>query len=289
MKKTTAPRVVKIYSENNDFQYAETLRRKREKRLRQREFFVEGVRPINQALRYNWPIRAFMYSRDKPLSDWAENILRTSSAEIHYEMPWHLHTKLSSKAEPSELVALVTMPDDDLSRIPLKDDLLVVVFDRPASPGNLGTIIRSCDALRVDGIVITGHSVDLYDPETISATTGSFFAVPLVRLPSQKELLPWIEMLRKQSGGIHIVGSDEDGDCELTEYDFTQPTLLVVGNETWGMSAAYRELCDTVVSIPIEGSASSLNVACATSILLYEINRQRRATFPLRRRANVPL
>ncbi|GER88707.1 rRNA methyltransferase [Dictyobacter vulcani] len=275
MKQSSRPRVVKIYSENNDFQYAETLRRKREKRLRQREFFVEGVRPINQALQYHWHIRAFLYSRDKPLSDWAKNILNSSQAEAHYELPWHLHAKLSNKSEPSELIALVTMPDDDVSRIPLKEDLLIVVFDRPSSPGNLGTIIRSCDALGVDGMIITGHSVDLYDPETISATTGSFFALPVVRLPSQKELVTWIDILKHQLGHIHVVGSDEKGDCELTEHNFKQPTFLIVGNETWGMSAAYRELCDTVVSIPMAGSATSLNVACATSILLYEISRQR--------------
>ena len=183
-------RIIKIYSENNDFQYAETLRRKREKRLRQREFFVEGVRPINQALKYNWHVRAWLYSREKPLSDWAENILRTSQAAVHYELPWHLHAKLSGKTEPSELIGLVRMPADDLARIPLTDQLLVVVFDRPASPGNLGTIIRSCDALHVDGLIITGHGVDLYDPETISATTGSFLPCRLCASPHKKNYFP---------------------------------------------------------------------------------------------------
>ncbi|GCF10516.1 RNA methyltransferase [Dictyobacter arantiisoli] len=276
-KKTTGPRVVQIYSENNDFQYAETLKRKREKRLRERTFFVEGVRPINQALHYNWHIRAFLYARDKPLSDWATNILRNSQADIHYELPYTLQEKLSNKAEASELIALVAMPDDDLGRILVKEDFRAVIFDRPASPGNLGTIIRSCDALGVDAMIITGHSVDLYDPETISATTGSFFSLPIIRLLSQKELMPWIAAVKQQLGNVCIVGSDEKGDYELTEHDFTRPTLLVVGNETWGMSAAYRELCDTIVSIPMAGSASSLNVANATSILLYEIDRQRRA------------
>ncbi|MBO0782010.1 MAG: 23S rRNA (guanosine(2251)-2'-O)-methyltransferase RlmB, partial [Ktedonobacteraceae bacterium] len=66
----------------------------------------------------------------------------------------------------------------------------------------------------------------------------------------------------------------------IEQHDFTGPTMLVVGNETWGMSAAYRELCDTMVKIPISGSASSLNVACATSILLYEVDRQRRLPCP---------
>ncbi|HTK07423.1 MAG TPA: RNA methyltransferase [Ktedonobacteraceae bacterium] len=270
------PRLVKIYSENNDFQYIETLRRKREKRLRSREFFVEGVRPLNMALSHHWQINAFAYTREKKLSDWAENILRQSRAQTHYEMPLHLLEKLSSKSEPSELLALVAMPEDDLERIPVHERLLVIVFDRPASPGNLGTIIRSCDALNVDGLIITGHSVDLYDPETISATTGSFFALPTVRLPSQKELLPWLDQIRGRTSGLQIVGSDEKAVVDLAEQDFAQPTILVVGNETWGMSASYKELCDTIVQIPIAGAASSLNVACATSILLYEINRQRR-------------
>jgi len=271
-----APRTVKIYSENNEFQYIETLRRRREKRQKHKEFFIEGVRPINQALSYNWHIRAFIYSREKHLSDWAEGILAHSQASEHYELRLPLLEKLSNKSEPSELLALVTMPADDLSHIPVSEKLLVVIFDRPASPGNLGTLIRSCDALRVDSLIITGHAVDLYDPETISASTGSFFALPTIRLPSQKELLPWLEKTRQQLQHVQIVGSSEDAEIAIDQHDFTQPTLLVVGNETWGMSASYKELCDSIVKIPMYGSASSLNVASATSIILYEIDRQRR-------------
>jgi tRNA G18 (ribose-2'-O)-methylase SpoU len=270
------PQIVKIYSENNAFQHVETLRRKREKRQRHREFFVEGVRPINQAIKYGWTINAFLYSKEKPLSDWAKDILKQSRAHTHFELPLPLMEKLSNKAEASELIAIVAMPEDCLSRIPIKENMLVVVFDRPASPGNLGTIIRSCDALRVDGLIITGHSVDLYDPETISATTGSFFALPTVRLPSHKELLPWLESVAQKIGPVQVVGSSEKAEQEIAVYDFTRPTLLVVGNETWGMSAGYQEICDVTVKIPIYGSASSLNVACATSIMLYEIGRQRR-------------
>ncbi len=271
-----APRIVKIYSENNEFQYIETLRRRREKRQRHKEFFIEGVRPINQALLYNWHIRAFVYSREKHLSDWAEGILARSQASEHYELRLPLLEKLSNKSEASELLALVTMAEDDLARVRIHEKLLVVIFDRPASPGNLGSIIRSCDALRADGLIITGHAVDLYDPETISASTGSFFALPTVRLPSQKELSPWLEGLRQQLPYVQIVGSSEDAITPIDQHDFTSPTLLVVGNETWGMSASYKELCDSMVGIPIYGSASSLNVANATSILLYEIDRQRR-------------
>lgn len=272
-----SPRIIRVASENNTFQYIDTLRRKREKRHRHREFFVEGVRPINQALAHGWAVNAFVYSRDRALSDWAQGVLVRSGAKAHVELPLPLLARLSGKAEPSELLAVVAMPDDRLSRIPLHDDLRVVVFDRPASPGNLGTIVRSCDALGVDGLVITGHAVDLYDPETISATTGSLFAVPVVRLPSADDLLPWFDTIGATVGPFQVVGSSARAAMDVVDHDFTGPTILVLGNETRGLSARYRALCDAMVTIPIGGSATSLNVACAASIILYEMDRQRRA------------
>lgn len=272
------PKLVKIYSENNQFQHVETLRRNREKRQKHREFFVEGVRAINQALAYDWQINAFLYSTERRLSGWAQDVLARSQARTHFELPLALLEKLSGKTDASELLAVVAMPEDDLGRIPIHKQLLVVVFDRPASPGNLGTIIRSCDALSVDGLVITGHAADLYDPETISATTGSFFALPVVRLPSQRELEPWLATIRQTIGPFQIVGSSAKAEVDIASHDFTQPTLLLIGNETWGLSAGYKALCDQLVTIPIAGSATSLNVASAASIMLYEIDRQRRST-----------
>jgi TrmH family RNA methyltransferase len=168
------------------------------------------------------------------------------------------------------------MADDDLTRIPIRDQLLAVLFDRPASPGNLGSIIRSCDALHVDGLVMTGHAVDLYDPETISATTGSFFALPVVRQPGFADLQSWFERIRAQIGPFQLVGTSEDAPETIDQHDFSGPTLLALGNETWGLSAAYQQSCDALVKIPMSGSASSLNVSNAASILLYEIDRQRR-------------
>jgi 23S rRNA (uridine2479-2'-O)-methyltransferase len=269
------PTVVRTYSENADFQHIETLRRNRAKRNKSGEFFVEGVRAINQAVRDGWIFNALVYSRDKRLSDWAEGVIAHAGAKTHYELPSVLMEKLSQKEEASELLAIVAMPDDDLSRIPVRDDLLAVVFDRPANPGNLGTVIRSCDALRVDGVIITGHAVDLYDPETIRATAGSFFTVPTVRLPSHNELVPWLDGLRRRLPRLRVVGTSAKSQIPIQGHDFTVPTVLLVGNENHGLSENYRALCDVMVTIPMYGSATSLNVACAASILLYEVARQR--------------
>jgi 23S rRNA (uridine2479-2'-O)-methyltransferase len=263
-------------AESEAYQHLLGLQQNRRLRNKSREFLVEGVRSINEALRCRWTINALVYAREKRLSDWAQGILDRTEARTHLELADHLVRKLSQKEETSELLAVVAMPEDDLARIPVGDELLAVVFDRPASPGNLGTLISSCDALGADGLIITGHAADAYDPETVRATTGSCFCVPVVRLPSQHELLPWFEGLKQRLAGFQIVGTSAKAQVPIAEHDFTAPTVLLVGNENHGLSVAYRALCDAMVTIPMEGSATSLNVACATSILLYEVARQRR-------------
>lgn len=270
-------KVIKILSENDIFQNIETLRRNRDKRNKRNEFLFEGVRNINNAIKHNWKINSFIYSPEKPLSSWAQEILSKSKNAARYELTLRLLQKLSGKDETSELMVTVEIPKDDLKRIPLKENLLVVVFDRPSSPGNLGTIIRSCDAMGAHGLIITGHAVDMYDPETVSATTGSLFSVPVIRIPSQTQLTPWLEETKEKFGHVQLVGTDESGEVEIDQHDFKKPTVLLVGNETSGLSVAYKEMCDAIVKIPMHGTASSLNVASATSIVLYEINRQRKA------------
>jgi TrmH family RNA methyltransferase len=271
-------RIIKVQSENNHFQHAEVLKRNRVKRQRYGEFFVEGVMSINRAIEKDWPIEALIYSTERRLSKWARGIIESADSRTHLVLTLELLSKLSDKPEPSELLAIVAMPPDDLSRIPIQGDFLAVVFDRPSNPGNLGTIIRSCDALNVDGLVITGHAVDLYDPHTIRASMGSLFSVPVVRLPSHAQVLPWLERIRDVLGDVQFVGTSARAEMDILEADFSRPTVLAIGNETLGLSKTYMELVDASVRIPIYGSATSLNVACAASILLYEIDRQRRAS-----------
>jgi TrmH family RNA methyltransferase len=269
------PRTIRVHRANNHFQHAEVLRRNRQRRQQYGEFFLEGVRPINLALEHDWTITAYYYAPALGLSDWAKGLLARSRADLHVELTPSLMAALSGKTDTSELIALAPMPQDDLSRIPVREDLLVVAFDRPASPGNLGTLIRSCDALHAGGLIVLGHSADLYDPETISASRGSLFALPTVRLGGIREMEPWLEEIKQKLDSLRLVGSDEHGTTDVWQADLAGPTVLFVGNETWGLSAGLRERCDELVRIPIGGSASSLNVACAASIMLYEIERQR--------------
>jgi 23S rRNA (uridine2479-2'-O)-methyltransferase len=271
------PIVKKIFSENNDFQHIDVLKRNREKRNKYKEFFIEGVKSIDYAIEYKWKIKMFVYSKEKPLSQWATNILENSKAETHLEIPLNLLQKLSDKDEDySEILAVVSIPDSSLSNIIIKKDMLVVVLDRPSSHGNLGTIIRSCEALKVDGIIITGHAVDLFDPKVVRASMGTFFAVPIIRVQSHNDLLPWFNRVKSEFNNFQIIGTTAKTDKLIDKVDLSNPMALLVGNETHGLSYNHKELCDMLVKIPMYGEITSFNVSCATSIFLYEIDRQRR-------------
>jgi len=268
---------LRITTRNARFQQWAALLSNRAKRQRSGEFLVQGVRPITMAVRHGWPVRALLYDDHVPLSGWARDLLDTVPSARVAVAP-ALMRELGGKTETGpELLAVVALPPDDLTRIPVSPAMLTVVFDRPSSPGNIGSVIRSADALGAAGVIITGHAADVYDPQAVRASTGSLFSVPSVRVPSHRAVLDWADGIRARGTGIRLAGTDESGTRDLAQFDFTGPVLVLVGNETSGLSAAWREACDEVVRIPMSGSASSLNAAAAASIVLYEAARQRTA------------
>ncbi len=245
----------------------------RAKRHQRASFVVQGVRPISQAVEHAWPLHALLVNSSVPLSAWARDVLRRSRAERHLLEP-DLLSQFGQQEHCPELVAIAEMPPDAMSRIEPRSGLVVVV-DRPTQSGNLGSIIRSADAFGADGVVVTGHGVDPYEPAGVRATTGSLFALPTVHAPAPAAVVDWVAEAMPDA---QIVGTDEDGEAITSDtVDLTRPTILVLGNETRGMSQAWRTACDLVVRIPMVGAASSLNVANAGSILLYEAHRQRTA------------
>ena len=263
---------MRVTTRNASFQQWQALLTNRNKRQRAGRFLVQGVRAITLAVEHGWAVDALLYPDRHALSDWAREMLDRSDA-TPVAMDADLLRELGEKDEDApELLAVVELADDNLDRIQPGPRLLVVVFDRPATPGNIGTLIRSADAFGASGVIITGHAADPYDPKAVRASTGSLFALPVIRLDSHREVVDWAGGLRLP---VQIVGTDEHGAEEAADHDLTGPTVLVVGNETHGLSAGWREAVDATVRIPITGAASSLNAATAASIVLYEATRQR--------------
>lgn len=261
-------------SRNATFQQWQVLLTNRSKRTRAGELLVHGVRPITLAVDHGWPVRALLHDGRSQRSRWAGDLLARVPAPQVLVAP-ELLAELGDKDDPPELLAVVGQPPDDLDRTGLGTaGALVAALDRPTSPGNVGTLLRSADAFGGTGVVVTGHAADPYDPRCVRASTGSVFAVPVVRAPSYREVL------EAAYAGPHrplVVGTDETGTVDVRDVDLAGPVLLVVGNETRGMSAGWREACDVVARIPMAGTASSLNMATAASLVLYEAMRQRSA------------
>lgn len=267
-------RTPRITTRNATFQQWQALLTNRTKRQRAGEFLVQGVRPVSLAVEHDWEIRTLLVSDRGGLSRWAQDLTQSTDAPRAL-VAAELMAELGEKDEDApELLAVVGLPADELTRIPVRSQPLVVVFDRPATPGNIGTLVRSADAFGASGLIVTGHAADPYDPRSVRASTGSVFALPVVRVPSHREVLDWAG-----ASGVRmrVVGTDERGPADIGEDDLTGPTILAVGNETHGLSAAWREACDAMVRIPITGAASSLNAAAAGTVALYEAARQRRS------------
>ncbi len=266
----------RISQRNARFQQLTTLVTNRNKRHRAGEFLVQGVRPISMAVEHGWEVRALLYDAERRLSQWARDLLAAHPHTEHVKMAPDLLAELAEK-EDAELLAVLAMRPDDLDRIEAGPDFLGVVFDRPTQPGNIGAIVRSADAFGAHGVITTGHAADAYDPKSVRASTGSFFATPVVRSPSTAEVMDWVAERRAAGLPLMVVATDEHGDADVSAYDLTQPVLLLVGNETAGLTQSWRDAADVTLSIPMTGSASSLNAANAATVILYEARRQRLA------------
>jgi TrmH family RNA methyltransferase len=265
-------------SRNARFQVLQTLLTNRTKRHRAGVFIVQGVRPITLAVEHGWDVRALITDADRSLSAWAREVLAAVGGAERIAMSPDLLAELSEKAEGStELLAVVAMRPDDLARVPVGRDFLGAVLDRPTQPGNIGAVIRSADAFGAHGVVTTGHAADAYDPKSVRASTGSFFALPVVRAAGQHDVMEWVADHRTSGHPVVVVATDEGGEAEVSGFDLTQPVLLLVGNETSGLSHAWREAADVTLRIPMTGTASSLNAANAASVVFYEARRQRLA------------
>lgn len=266
-----------IFTRNNLFQHIQVLKTNRNKRYKYKEFLVEGVRSINEAVEKGWHIKSFLFGKEQ-CSNWAKNLLKTVPTQINYCLSKELLQELSGKTDTSELMAIIEMRDDKLLDQYISENPFLVLFDRPSKKGNLGTLIRSCDALGADLLIITGHSVDLYDPDVIVSAMGSFFNLPVVRISEQQNLWQFIEKIRKKHSNFKMIGTTAHKQRAVYEVDFSTPTMLMIGNETMGLSQALKERCDMLCTIPMaeQSYASSFNVSCAASIMMYELTRQRK-------------
>jgi TrmH family RNA methyltransferase len=181
-----------------------------------------------------------------------------------YQLGAHVIERVASTEAPQPLLAIVRIRRREISD--LSQASLVVVGDRISDPGNLGTILRSSEAAGVSGVVLLSGSVDPYNPKVVRASAGALFHVPVVVDVSIDEL---------GGLGLGLIGTSSHRGVPYTEADLVEPFALVMGSEAQGV--AEQIPIDLWLTIPHQGRSESLNVAMATTVVVFEAMRQRRA------------
>ncbi|WP_419809639.1 TrmH family RNA methyltransferase [Sphingomonas sp.] len=241
------------------------LRDKRHRRESGR-FLAEGLRILIEAREGGrLPVLVFLAEASA-----AHPLVRTLIAEVEAAGGEAIATtpdilaKLSGKDNPQAVVGVFDAWDTPLDALDRTASDIWLVAERLRDPGNLGTILRTGDAVGAGGLILIGECVDPFSVEAVRASMGALFTVPVVR----SEWAPFLAWLRGGPG--QLVGLSLDGgDYRAAQY--AAPTFLLTGNEAQGMPADYAAACDLLVKMPMLGKADSLNAAVATAVMAYEV------------------
>lgn len=199
--------------------------------------------------------------------------LRADGATVH-SVTEPVFAKLAFGERAEGVVAVVRVPSLGLADLAVSNDPLVVVIEGVEKPGNLGAVLRSADGAGADALIVADARTDPFNPNSIRASAGTVFSVPLAAA-STGSTLAWL-----RGRGLRIVAARVDADRLYTEVDLTGPLAIALGAESAGLSAAWTDPAIEAVRLPMLGVADSLNVSVSAAILLYEARRQRGA--PLR-------
>ncbi len=254
------------------------LRSLRLRKFREQEgrFLVEGIRIVEEALACAAPVETLVYAPELLVSDRAQALVAHAAADRRLALSAEAFRSLSDREDPQGIAAVVRIEGRRLSALPLSAEMLVVVAYQLSDPGNLGAIIRTADAAGAAGVIAVTPSVDLYDPQTVRATMGSLFALPVVYPVEAVDLERWVAQVRAAGVPLCVVASSAHGRQDYFEADYRRPVALLVGNERYGLPPEVRDKADLLVRLPMAGRATSLNVSAAAAALVFEVIRQRR-------------
>jgi len=250
---------------------------KRLRALRQRKAreesglcLVEGIRLVAEAAQCGAGVERLLVAPALLTSPFARDLVAAQAAAGTpvLEVSPEVFASLAQKEDPQGLAAVVQRRFADLADLPRDRRPGPVALLEPADPGNLGTIIRTADAVGAAGVIILGPGVDPYDPTALRASMGAVFALPLV-LASWEEFAAW-----KRATGLPLIGTSDKAPTSFQAVVYPQPAALLMGSEREGLAPAHQALCDLMVAIPMRGRSDSLNLAVATGVMLYELLRQ---------------
>jgi TrmH family RNA methyltransferase len=230
-------------------------------------FLVEGIHHVGEMIEAGWEVESILYAPETLTSNFAKDLLARHSSESQ-PVAVQVMESLAGKENPQGILAIVHQKETRFSELDSLKNAVALVS--PQDPGNVGTILRTLDAVGAGALFLLdsqekpGGSVELYHPTVIRASMGTIFWKPVIR-SSFEDFIQWA-----RKGGYQVIGASARGDVDYQTLLPKLPWVVVLGNEQKGLSPEQLNACDVTVSMPMKGRVSSLNLAVAAGVLLYQ-------------------
>jgi len=240
--------------------------RKKKNRRESGLFLVEGIHHVGEVVEAGYDIEVVLYAPDTLTSNFAHDLISRI-----YIMPQpvtpQVMESLADKDNPQGILAIVHQKQTKLSNLQPSGNAVALVSAQ--DPGNVGTILRTMDAVGVDTLFLLDGGVELYHPTVVRASMGTLFWKTIVQT-SFDEFQSWAG-----NGKYQLIGTSARADDAYHKYSPESPWVLLLGNEQKGLSAEQLSVCDAAVSLPMLGRVSSLNLSVAAGVLLYQFMKKK--------------
>jgi RNA methyltransferase, TrmH family len=227
-------------------------------------FLVEGIHHVGEVVEAGWDVKEILYASGRLTSPFAHDLI-TRLAFKPQPVTVQVMESLADKDNPQGILAVVHQKKTQLKD--LKPFTHAVALVAPQDPGNVGTILRTMDAVNAEVLFLLDGGVELYHPTVVRASMGTLFWKPVI----QASFNEFVGRMREEK--IQLIGTSAHADVGYATFVPQTPWALVLGNEQKGLSAEQAAACDVTVSMPMQGRVSSLNLSVATGILLYQFTR----------------
>lgn len=231
-------------------------------RVESKTFLVEGIHHVGEVIEAGWDVEVILYAPDLLTSQFAKDLLSKISNIKLQAISENVMEALADKENPQGILAVVKQKVSSLDEI--KNVNRAVALVSPQDPGNLGTILRTIDAVDIDALFLLDGGVELYHPSVIRASMGTLFWKPVIQT-SFNEFVAW-----SHDKNTQLIGTSAKADVDYHTLIPKKPWTLVLGNEQKGLTKEQVTACDVTCSIPMHGRVSSLNLSVAAGVLLYQ-------------------
>jgi len=228
-------------------------------------FIVEGVRELEACIKFGYDIDTLLFLPDKFPEERIKNI-RCAHA---YSLTNDIYSKVAYRGGTEGVIAIVREKRLVLPDINLSENPLIIVLESVEKPGNLGAVLRTADAAKVDAVIVCDPLTDLFNPNVIRSSLGGIFTNKVISCSSE-ECYEWLK-----NNNINILTAELQAAVWYHKTNMTIPTAIVMGSESDGLTQFWRERADARIKIPMNGTIDSLNVSVSTAIICFEALRQR--------------